>query len=104
MRTITRKDPQPIDKVLKNLWKKIERKKEEKLKQEEILKRLKGVVGKKLISHLKLQSLRKGVLLIEVDNSLCLSELYMKRKEIIETVNAISKKKTIEKVNFRIRR
>ena len=104
MKTKASKEPQSIDKILKSLWRKIEKKKEESVKQREFLPKLKEVVGKKLFLHLKLQGLRKKVLLIEVDNSMCLSELHMKRKEIIEAVNAISEKKTIDKVNFRIGR
>ena len=104
MKTIVYKEPQPLESILKRVWKKLEKKRDEAARRKDILDKLEGVVGKKHLPHLKLAGLSKKVLLIEVDNSICLSELYAKRDEIVEAINTLSKRKFINKVNFRIQR
>ena len=61
-----------------------------------------GVVGKKIAKHARPFSIKKGVLLVKVTDSIWLQELEFKTEEIKEKLNNMLQSKVVKKIRFRV--
>jgi predicted nucleic acid-binding Zn ribbon protein len=85
--------------VLKGIIKDLGKK---RLTEEEIKKAWGSAVGKKAASHTKPVSLKKARLVVNVDRSAWLYELTLKKREILEKLQAKLEAKKIKEIRFRI--
>lgn len=90
------------EKPLKNIVSGIIRKLEKKEKEGALLAAWQKAVGKAAGAHTKPVSFKTGRLVVNVSDSSRLYNLTLKRKEIVEDLNRILKKKKIKEVRFRI--
>ena len=63
-----------------------------------------GVVGKKIAEHARPFSIKKGILLVMVTDSIWLQELEFKTEDIKERLNGKLQRKAIKKIRFRVGR
>jgi len=61
-----------------------------------------GVVGKKIAEHARPFSIKKGILLVMVTDSIWLQELEFKTEGIKEKLNSKLQRKAIKKIRFRV--
>ena len=61
-----------------------------------------GVVGKKIAEHARPFSIKKGILLVMVTDSIWLQELEFKTEGIKERLNSKLQRKAIKKIRFRV--
>jgi hypothetical protein len=61
-----------------------------------------GVVGKKIAEHARPSSIKKGVLLVKVTDSIWLQELEFKTELIKEKLNSKLQRQAIKKIRFRV--
>jgi|GEM_PF-351002 len=61
-----------------------------------------GVVGKKIAEHAKPFSIKKGILLVKVTDSIWLQELEFKTEGIKEKLNSKLQRKAVKKIRFRV--
>jgi len=61
-----------------------------------------GVVGKKIAEHARPFSIKKGILLVMVTDSIWLQELEFKTEVIKERLNSKLQRKAIKKIRFRV--
>jgi predicted nucleic acid-binding Zn ribbon protein len=59
-------------------------------------------VGAEIANHARPSSIRKGVLVVKVSDSVWLQELEFKAHEIIERVNRVLEREAIMKIRFRV--
>jgi hypothetical protein len=63
-----------------------------------------GVVGKKIAEHARPFSIKKGILLVMVTDSIWLQELEYKTEDIKEQLNSKLQRKAVKKIRFRVGR
>ena len=63
-----------------------------------------GVVGKKIAEHARPFSIKKGILLVMVTDSIWLQELEFKTEDIKERLNGKLQRKAIKKIRLRVGR
>jgi len=68
--------------------------------QEEILKIWQDVLGDKAAKHTKVMNIKKGKLLVNVDSSVWLFQLYLKRNRLLEKLRGTIN--DLEDISFRI--
>jgi hypothetical protein len=61
-----------------------------------------GAVGKKIAEHARPFSIKKGILLVMVTDSIWLQELEFKTEVIKERLNSKLQRKAIKKIRFRV--
>ena len=61
-----------------------------------------GVVGKKIAEHARPFSIKKGILLVMVTDSIWLQELEFKTEGIKERLNSKLQRKAVKKIRFRV--
>ena len=61
-----------------------------------------GVVGKKIAKHARPFSIKKGILLVKVTDSIWLQELEFKTEGIKERLNNMLQSKVVKKIRFRV--
>ena len=61
-----------------------------------------GVVGKKISEHARPFSIKKGILLVMVTDSIWLHELEYKTEGIKEMLNSKLQRKAVKKIRFRV--
>jgi len=61
-----------------------------------------GVVGKKIAEHARPFSIKKGILLVMVTDSIWLQELEFKTEGIKEKLNSKLQRKAVKKIRFRV--
>jgi hypothetical protein len=61
-----------------------------------------GAVGVEIASHARPSSIKKGVLVVKVSDSVWLQELEFRAHEIIERINQALQRGAITKIRFRI--
>jgi len=61
-----------------------------------------GVVGRKIAEHAKPFSIKKGILLVKVTDSIWLQELEFKTEGIKESLNSMLQSKVVKKIRFRV--
>ena len=61
-----------------------------------------GVVGKKVAEHARPFSIKKGILLVKVTDSIWLQELEFKTEGIKERLNSKLQRKAIKKIRLRV--
>jgi len=61
-----------------------------------------GVVGKKIAEHARPFSIKKGILLVMVTDSIWLQELEFKTEGIKEKLNSQLQRKAVKKIRFRV--
>jgi hypothetical protein len=61
-----------------------------------------GVVGKKIAEHARPFSIKKGILLVMVTDSIWLQELEYKTEGIKEKLNSKLQRKAVKKIRFRV--
>lgn len=61
-----------------------------------------GVVGKKIAEHARPFSIKKGILLVMVTDSIWLQELEYKTEGIKERLNSKLQRKAVKKIRFRV--
>ena len=61
-----------------------------------------GVVGKKIAEHARPFSIKKGILLVMVTDSIWLHELEYKTEGIKEMLNSKLQRKAVKKIRFRV--
>jgi len=61
-----------------------------------------GVVGKKVAEHARPFSIKKGILLVKVTDSIWLQELEFKTEGIKEKLNSQLQRKAVKKIRFRV--
>ena len=61
-----------------------------------------GVVGKKIAEHARPFSIKKGILLVKVTDSIWLQELEFKTEGIKEKLNSKLQRKAVKKIRFRV--
>ena len=61
-----------------------------------------GVVGKKVAEHARPFSIKKGILLVKVTDSIWLQELEFKTEGIKESLNSKLQRRAIKKIRFRV--
>ena len=61
-----------------------------------------GIVGKKVAKHARPASIKKGVLVVKVSDSVWLQELEFRAHEIKELVNRALQREAIQGIRFRV--
>ena len=61
-----------------------------------------GVVGKKIAKHARPFSIKKGILLVKVTDSIWLQELEYKTEDIKERLNGMIQRKVVKKIRLRV--
>lgn len=89
-----------IDKILQNVIENLSGK--GRVTEEEILEIWKKAVGEKMARHSKPVSIRKSVLLVNVDGSGWLYELTIKKREIMGRLEGKFRGKQLKGLRFRI--
>jgi len=74
---------------------------ENRIKEADVIRLWKEVVGEKIAEKTKPAGLRKGVLIISVEDSSWRNELIFMGKEIIDKLNQRVGKKIVKKIIFR---
>jgi hypothetical protein len=61
-----------------------------------------GIVGAEIASHARPSSIKKGILVVKVSDSVWLQELEFRAHEIIERINSALQREAIKKIRFRV--
>jgi len=59
-------------------------------------------VGAEIANHARPSSIKKGVLVVKVSDSVWLQELEFRAQEIIERINSVLQREAIRKIRFRV--
>ena len=96
------KSPELIGTILQKVWNNIEKKREERVALTKIEEDIRGVLGKKLYSHIKLTKPYRKKMTILVDTPVYLQEVVLNREALVDIVNESTGKEIIREVKFRV--
>lgn len=94
------KSPDGISNIVTKVIKRIE--KQSPGRKEEILKAWQGAAGKKASGHSRPVSLRRKILIIEIDSSTWFYELSLKKKTLLKDIRKELGEEKIENIRFRM--
>jgi predicted nucleic acid-binding Zn ribbon protein len=92
--------PQPISDILKDVVEKLSQKKERKIHK--VIAQWPKIAGKELSRHTKPSYIKKGTLIIDVDESAWLYHISLQKENLLKTLRKRFKEAHIENVQFRI--
>jgi predicted nucleic acid-binding Zn ribbon protein len=92
--------PQPISDILKNVVEKLSQKKEGKIHK--VIACWPKIAGKQLSRHTRPAHIKKGTLIIDVDESAWLYHASLQKENLLKALRKRFKETDIENVQFRI--
>lgn len=96
-----KKDASPIGDVLKDVFRLLEEKKKD-VTREEVEAAWREAAGEAAGKHSRPAALRLGILTVEVDNSVRLQDLSMRKRQLLKGLKRALGKDRISEIKFRI--
>lgn len=95
-----KREPESIEEVLKKTIRDIE-KRQGRLTEEDVQRAWAAAAGEKAAKHTKIKSLRKAMLIINVDSPVWIYQLNTEKEKLEKRLNRQIKKDTFIKIQFR---
>jgi hypothetical protein len=97
-----KRSPERLGDILKKVWGKIEKQKEERAEISKVLDGMGFILGRKASAHIKPHKIYRKKLIIKVNSPVYLQEILFKKEKIIEAANRALGKEKIRDVSFRV--
>ncbi|HIE44070.1 MAG TPA: DUF721 domain-containing protein [Candidatus Omnitrophica bacterium] len=96
------KKPEHLSKILKKVWSKIEKRRDEAIELSQIFDSIKELLGPELSTHIHTYHLYRKRLILEVDAPIYLQELLFKKEAILYSVNRYLGREVVENITLRV--
>ena len=101
-KTAKKREPEPIEKILKKVWKKVEHTRKERDELSLIFGEVKNFVGEKIGHHINSYRLCGKRLIVQVDSPAYLQELLFRKEAIVYAINRSFGKEKVKNINLRV--